>query len=267
MSYLSPSLMMLAAAIKKASQSLNRDFSEVEKLQSSVKGSGEFVVSAFNRISRNLQNELAKAKPNYPFYIEGKPAPEGPYFVISPLDGIMNFAHGIPHFSVSAAIVDKGVTICAVIYNPATDELYFAEKGNGAFKEGFRNNERLRVSSRKDIKGAMISSLLKYKEKTEEFHSIHGKIINAAEDIRIFGALSLDMAYVASGRLDASVSLNNSVSEMTAGILLVKEAGGTILELNQKDIRSEDLASVMQSGNVIAVNNNLAKTVYELLNK
>lgn len=267
MSYLSPTLMMLIAAVKKAGQSLTRDFNEVEKLQNSIKGHGEFVVSAVNRVTKNLQLELSKAKPNYPFYVDGKAEPEGPYFVISPIDGLMNFAHGIPHFSISASVVDKGTILTAVIYNPATDELYFAEKGNGAFKEGYRNHERLRVSARKELRGALISSLLKYKENPAEYHNLHNKIINTTDDLRILGALSLDLAYVAAGKLDATISLSNSVSEMTAGILLVKEAGGSVLEINQKDMRTENLPEVLQSGNLLAANPLLAKPLYDLLNK
>ena len=267
MSYLSPISTMLVGAVKKAGQSLTRDFNEIEKLQSSVKGHSEFVVATLNRATKVLQQELAKAKPNYPFYMDGKPRPQGTYFVISPIDGLMNFAHGIPHFSVSASIVENGVTLVAAVYNPATDELYFAEKGVGAFKEGYRNHERLRVSARKEIKGALVASLLKYKEKAEEFHLLHGRLSAATEDLRVFGALSLDLAYVAAGRLDASVSLANSVSELTAGLLLVKEAGGSILELNQKDIRTQDLDLVFDSGNILVSNQLLAKPLHELLNK
>ena len=267
MSYLSPTLTMLANAVKKAGQSLTRDFNEVEKLQNSVKGHNEFVVSAFTRVSKSLQNELAKARPSYPFYQDGKPQPQGTYFVISPLDGLMNFAHGVPHFSISASIVENKTTLASVIYNPATDELFFAEKGCGAFKEGYRNHERLRVSARKELKGALISSLLKYKENPSEYHNLHGRLSEASEDLRVFGALSLDLAYVAAGKLDASVSLANTVSEMTAGILLVKEAGGSVLAKDQKDIRTEDLPEVLESGNIIASNQLLAKPIYDLLNK
>ncbi len=267
MSYLSPVSAMLVSAVKKAGQSLTRDFNEVEKLQNSVKGHNEFVVSAVNRVTKNLQQELSKAKPNYPFYVDGKPRPQGVYFVVSPIDGIMNFAHGIPYFSISASIVENETTLAAVVYNPATDELFFAEKGVGAFKEGYRNHERLRVSARKDLHGALAASLLKYKDKPEEYHNIHGRLISGMDDLRVFGALSLDLANVAAGKLDAAVSLANSISELTAGILLVKEAGGSVLEVSQKDIRSEDLPAVFASGNILASNQLLAKPIYELLNK
>lgn len=267
MSYLSPVLTMLMAVVKKTSSSLNRDFSEIEKLQSSVRSHQEFVASAVKKVENNLRYELSKARPDYAFAENGKPQPNGPHFIISSLDGVCNFTHGIPHFSISIAICENGVISAAVIYNPATDELYFAEKGNGAYKEGFRNHERLRVSSRKELGECIFSTLISYKDNLAEYNAIRDKIVPEVNALRILGTASLDLAYVAAGKLDATVSLGNQLSDLAAGLLLVKEAGGSLIELNQKDIRTEDLSAILMSGNIIASNANLGKKVYDLLNK
>ena len=239
MSYISPSLNFLITTVKKVGTSLTRDFNEIEQLQSSVKGHREFTQAAFERTAKGLRAELQKGKPTYA--------------VVT--DGLLNFIHGIPYFAISVAVVENGVVTSGVIYNPATSDLYFAEKGQGAFKEGFRSHERLRVSSRKDLPEAVIG-----------LTSVADGI-PAFENVRLHGALSLDLAYVASGRLDAVVSRNNSAASVAAGMLLVKEGGGYVYEINQKDIRSDDLASVLASGNLIAVNANLGKKLYESLNK
>lgn len=263
MSYLTANMNMLMSAVKKAASSMSRDFSEIEKLQSSVRGHQEFVAAAVKKVEGNLRTELSKARPNYAFAQDGKPQPNAPHFIISSLDGVINFAHGIPHFSISVATVENGIVSAAVIYNPATDELYFAEKGNGAYKEGFRNHERLRVSFRKDLPECVFAALDSGKENI----AVRERLVPAVNALRVFGAASLDLAYVAAGKIDAAVSCGNSLSEIAAGILLVKEAGGSVYELNQKDIRSEDLAAVLRSGNIIACNANLGKKIHDLLNK
>lgn len=267
MSYISPSMTMIISAVKKAANSLNRDFSEIEQLQSSVKNHRDFVVSSYGKIDRALRIELGKVKPDYAIAIEGQPKPQGAYFIVAPIDGLSNFAHGIAHFAISVALFENGVVTAAVIYNPANDEMYFAEKGKGAYKEGFRNHERLRVSARKELSEALLSTLVSYNSEVSEYINIHETIVNSADNVRVFGAVSLDLAYVAAGKLDGTVSLGNKFSEIAAGLLLVKEAGGYILDMNQKDIRSENISLVLESGNLIATNAELSKKVYELLNK
>ena len=128
MSYLSPFMTQLISAVKKASGSLNRDFSEIEQLQSSVKGYKEFVVMSYGKVERALRTELAKIRPDYPIAIDGLPKPKGPYFIVSPIDGLSNFAHGVAHFAVSVAVFENDTITAAVVYNPASDEMYFAEK-------------------------------------------------------------------------------------------------------------------------------------------
>lgn len=254
MSYISASLNFLMTSVKKAGSSLTRDFNEIEQLQSSVKGHKEFVAAARERTMKALRNELQKGKPDYAVVVDGEAQPNASHFLIAPLDGIVNFMHGLPYFAVSAAVVENGVVTAGVIFNPASQELYFAEKGRGAFREGFRSHERLRVSGRKDLSEALVSVN-------------NASVLPEAENRRLQGCLSMDLAMAAAGRFDAVVSSGNSAATIAAGMLLVKESGGYVYELNQKDIRTDDLASVLASGNLIAVNAELGRKVHELLNK
>lgn len=265
MSYLSPNMTMLLNAVKKASGSLNRDFSEIERLQSSVKGYKEFVVAAYGRVFKALQVELGKIRPDYPLVSEVEKLPsKGGCYIVAPIDGLSNFAHGLPYFAISLAVYENNAVTAALVYNPASDEMFFAEKGAGAYKEGFRNHERLRVSARKDIKEALISTLVNYEKSAAEYEQLHHKIVAASDNVRVFGACALDLAYVAAGKIDAAVSLGNKLAEFAAGMLLVKEAGGYIYDINQKDKRTEDLSAVINSGNLIAVSAEMSKKLCEL---
>ena len=266
MPYLSPALTLLVAAVKKAGQSLTHDFNEVEKLQASVRGSEDFAKAAVTRAERILRQELSKARPSYPFAVDGQAEPQGPHFVISAMDGLTNFAHGVPYFAISAAVVDNSIPLMGVVYNPATDELYFAEKGCGAFKEGFRNHERLRVSARKEPADALVA-LASSSASADLQYQAQAKLAGHISGIRCQGDSALDLAYVAAGRLDSFIGYGLSYSELVAGMLLVKEAGGYIYEPAQKDIRTEDLTSVIASGDILAVNANLNNKLYDLLNK
>lgn len=249
MSYISTNLNLLITIVKKASTGLSRDFSEIEQLQSSIKGHEEFTRAAIERTSKILRNELQKSRPQCAVISKGEKAPNAPYFLISPLDGAINFMHGIPYFSVSIAEVISGNVVASVIYNPATSDMYFAEKGNGAFKEGYRNHERLRVSARKDLLKSVVAA-----------KGLEDKV--AA--IREFGAVSLDLANVAAGKFDGVISKDNDSADIAAGLLLVQEAGGRVLTIGQKDIRTSDIGSVMVSGNIIAANEDLAKKLFDL---
>ena len=266
MSYLSLNLSNLIAAVKKASSSLDRDFSEIEQLQSSIKDYRTFVMNGYNKVERVLKQELSRLRPNYAFAEDGKPLPQGGYFVISPIGGLTNFIHGIAKFSVSVAMCENATTIAAVIYNPASDELFFAEKGMGAYKEGFRNHERLRVSARKEPADALVA-LASSSASADLQYQAQAKLAGHISGIRCQGDSALDLSYVAAGRLDSFIGYGLSYSELVAGMLLVKEAGGYIYEPAQKDIRTEDLTSVIASGDILAVNANLNNKLYDLLNK
>ena len=250
MSYISTNLNMLTTIVKKVSGGLARDFNELEKLQTSIKGHAEFTKAAIERTLKNLRTELQKTRPQMPVVTKGEKLPQGAYFLVSALDGELNFIHGIPHFAVSIAEVVDSQVISGVIYNPATSDMYFTEKGNGAFKEGYRNHERLRVSARKDMALALISADDAYASKVA--------------GTRNFGAISLDLANLASGKLDGVVSMSNDSASIAAGILLVKEAGGQVFAKEQKDIRTADLPFVLASGNIIASNGELGKKLFDL---
>ena len=267
MSYLSPNLSLLINAVKKASGSLNRDFSEIEQLQSSVKGYKEFVVASYGKVSKALQVELGKIHPDYPIIADAEKLSGRNCYIVSPIDGLSNFSRGIPCFAISVAVYENNTITAAIVYNPATDNLYFAEKGKGAYKEGFRNHERLRVSARKDLQDALIATLVSYQKDVKEYDSLQKKIVAATDNLRISGCCSLDLAYVASGKFDGAVSRGNKLADYAAGILLVKEAGGYVFDIEQADKRTENLNLVLNSGNLMAVNNELGRKLDELLSK
>ena len=251
MSYISTNLNLLMSIVKKAGNGLSRDFSEIEQLQTSIKGHKEFTKAAIDRTLKILRNELQKSRPQYAVVTPGDKVPNSNHFLVSPLDGEVNFMHGIPYFAISIAEVVNGNVITAVTYNPATSDMYFAEKGNGAFKEGYRNHERLRVSARKDLNTAVISC--------------SDNIQSFVAATRNFGAVSLDLAGLSAGKFDGLISLGNNSAEIAAGILLVREAGGQVLAKGQKDIRDADLGLVLAEGNVIASNAELGKKLFDLI--
>ena len=257
MAYISPMLTNIVNAVKKASVNLNRDFSEIERLQNSVKGSMDFTKIAFDKIQKGLKSEIFKVMPIVPVVFVGQKIPqEGMYFAVSGIEGLANFAHGNPEFAISVALIDGQTILDAVVYNPARDELFFAEKGKGAFKEGFRSHERLRVAARQELDGALVAAL-------------SAKIINNSlmlcKDFRISGAVALDLAYVAAGKLDGVIAPSSMLASIAAGILLVKEAGGLVLDMEQDDTRTEDLPMVLNSGNLMAASFNLSQKIAKIL--
>jgi myo-inositol-1(or 4)-monophosphatase len=251
MSYISTNLNLLMTVAKKAGSGLVRDFNEIEKLQTSIKGHDAFTKAAVERTLSILRAELQKARPQYAVISQGEKAPNAPHFWVSALDGDVNFMHGIPYFAISIAEVIDGNITSAVIYNPATSDMFFAEKGNGAFKEGYRNQERLRVSARKDLPLSLIAADDSY--------------ASFVAGVRRFGAVSLDMANLASGKVDGLISLANDAADIAAGVLLVREAGGQVFAKGQKDIRVADLGLVLAEGNVIAGNAELSKKMFALV--
>lgn len=254
MSYISTNLNFLITAVKKVGNSLTRDFNEIEQLQTSLRGHQEFAKAALERMNRSLRAELQKGHPDYAFVSGREVLPSGSCFAVAPLDGALNFMHGIPYFAVSVAVIEKGQVTAGVIYNPATADLYFAEKGSGAFKEGYRNHERLRVSARKELKDALIGA-------------VDGSLADSVAGVRFNGSLSLDLAAVAAGKLEGIISRDNPTEAFAAGILLVKEAGGYVYEYDQKDIRTDDQLAVLNSGSLIAGNAELGAKLYALLHK
>jgi myo-inositol-1(or 4)-monophosphatase len=227
-------LNVMIAAARKAARTLKRDFGEVENLQVSLKGPANFVTAADRRAEEILRQELGKARPGYSFLGEEGGKHEGAdkshTWIVDPLDGTTNFLHGIPHFAISIALERSGTIVAGVIYNPVTDELYTAERGKGAFL----NDTRLRVAARKRLADAVIACGLPHYGRGDlalnrkEIAAVQGKVAG----LRRFGAAALDLAFVAAGRFDAYWERDLSPWDMAAGLILVREAGGFVTDLD-----------------------------------
>ncbi len=219
MNSISANLNIMIKASEKASKILIRDFGEIEKLQISVKGPSDFVSSADTKAEKIIINELMKAKKNYSILSEedGSKINKDPknVWIIDPIDGTTNFLHGVPHFAISIALKSDDEIVSGVIYDPIKDEMFYAEKNNGAFF----NNQRIKVSKKKDINNCLFGTGGKEKKETDLI-------------TRKSGSAALDMAYVAAGRYDGYFQNNLNLWDIAAGIIIVKEAGGKINEIN-----------------------------------
>lgn len=260
MPYISPSLTAIASAVKRAAIAVTRDFNELEHLQSSINNDGIFASRSAEKVEKTLKEELAKSKP-YPIVSKTTDAipADGNYFLATSIDGYANFAHGNANFAISVALVENNTIVDAVIYSPIYDELFFAEKGCGAFKEGFRNHERLRVAGCKQPNRSLIAI-------NADVENLQ-KALTLSSNITIKGSVALDLAYLASGKLDIVISSKNAPAKIAAGILLIKESGGYIFSIGDKDIRSEDLNKVLFSGEIVATNEALRQKVAETMAK
>ena len=258
----SPKINLITKACLKASRSLIRDFGEVENLQVSTKGPGDFVTSADKRTEKILIEELKKAHPEYGIITEESgminKSNTDNRWVIDPIDGTMNFLNGIPHFAISIGYEEKGEITCGVIFNPITNEMFVAEKGNGAYL----NNSRIRVSNKKKIKDALLvtggpKGASKIKDK---IFSEYINISNNVSNVRKFGSAALDMAYVACGRFDGYWQRELNYWDIAAGIIILKEAGGFI------NFFDEDNKNSLKK-NVIASNSNIHNELLDLISK
>jgi myo-inositol-1(or 4)-monophosphatase len=258
--YLSPALNVMVAAARKAGRGLIRDFGELENLQISKKGPADFVSTADSRTERILIEELSRARPGYGFLVEESGVHEGPdkshRFIIDPIDGTTNFLHGIPQFAISIALEREGHLVSAVIFNPVTDELYVAEKGQGAYF----NERRLRVAARKTLSDILVASGAPFmgKEGRDEFLVELNAVLGVTAGMRRFGAASLDLAWVAAGRFDAFWERNLKPWDVAAGILIVREAGGVVSDLSGRD-------GMLESGDILAANDQLHRPLLDLL--
>lgn len=259
MAYISPILTLMVGAVKKVSIALSRDFNELEHLQSGSHNDGMFATRSYEKVSRTLKEELAKIKPGYSVVVsDNEPLPaSGNYFAVSPLDGFVNFAHGNAAFAVSVALLENNEVKDCVVYSPITDELFFAEKGSGAFKEGFRNHERLRVAGSKNLEKAVFSCNAEI--------GVLQKVLAVSPNVLVEGCISLALARLAGGKSDVVVAENVAKTALAAGILLVKESGGYVFAVGETDIRSENLLQVLTGGNIVATNENLRQKVAELM--
>ena len=227
----------MVAAARKAARGLKRDFGEIEKLQVSLKGPANFVSAADHRAEEVLRAELAKARPGYGFLGEEGGRQDGSdathCWIVDPLDGTTNFLHGIPQFAISIALERESTIVAGVIYNPANEELFIAERGKGAFL----NDQRLRVAARKRLAEAVVACGLPHLGRGDlaQFRKEFAAVQEKVAGLRRFGAAALDLAWVAAGRLDAFWERNLSPWDMAAGLLMVREAGGFVSDLDGRD--------------------------------
>lgn len=245
----SPAMNVMRAAVEKAGRALRRDFGEVENLQVSKKGPGDFVSQADLKAEKILFEELSEARPGYGFLMEERGVVEGAdathRWIVDPLDGTTNFLHGIPHFAISVALEREGTLVAGVIYNPITDELFFGERGQGAYGPG----GRLRVAGRDRLSEAVLACGAPHGERkgSAEFITETQKLLPNIAGLRRFGAASLDLAFVAAGRFDAFWERGLAAWDMAAGIVLVREAGGLVSDLTNRQ-------KMLETGDVIAGN-------------
>jgi len=258
----SPQINLITRACMKASRSLIRDFGELENLQVSSKGPGDFVSSADKRTEKTIIEELQKAHPEYGIITEEtgiiNKSNIKNRWIIDPIDGTMNFLNGIPQFAISIAYEENNEIICGVIFNPISNEMFCAEKGNGAYL----NNTRIRVSNKKKLKDALLvtggpkgASKIK-----NEIYSEYINVSNNVSNVRKFGSAALDMAYVACGRFDGYWQRELKYWDIAAGVIILREAGGFI------DFFEDDLSYPLKK-NILASNSNIHHELKELINK
>lgn len=262
MSKYSPLMTIIDAAARKAGRSLVRDFGEVAHLQVSKKGPADFVSAADKRADKILREELSKTRPSFGFLTEEGADIKGDgehRWIIDPLDGTTNFLHAVPHFAISIALEKAGEVVAAFVYNPVYDEIYWAEKGAGAFTA---RSGRLRVSARRDFSTCLIATGIPFMGVDESamprFQREMAAIALKCSGIRRMGSAALDLAYVAAGRFDAFWERGLSPWDTAAGLLLVREAGGMVVDLLGQQ-------ATAHSPDILATNPQIAATMAELL--
>ena len=258
----SPKMNLITKACMKASRSLIRDFGEIENLQVSSKGPGDFVTSADKRTEKILIEELQKAYPEYGIISEEtgiiNKSNIKNRWIIDPIDGTFNFMNGIPQFAISIGYEEENEIKCGVIFNPIMNEMFYAEKGNGAYL----NNSRIRVSKKNKIRDALIvtggpKGASKIKDK---IFSEYINVSNNVSNVRKFGSAALDIAYVACGRFDGYWQRELNYWDIAAGIIILKEAGGFL------DFFEEDKNFPLKK-NILASNSLIHGKLSELINK
>ena len=226
MNSISANLNIMIKAAEKASKILIRDFGELEKLQVSLKGPSDFVTNSDKKVEKIIIEELTKSRKKFSILSEEigeiKNSDKDNYWIIDPIDGTTNFLHGIPHFSISIALKTKKEIVSGLIFDPIKNEMFYAEKNNGAYF----NNQRIRVSKKKDINQCLFATGGK-------------KEISNNLNTRKTGSAALDLAYVGAGRYDGYFQNNLNIWDIAAGIIIVKEAGGKINDLSY--LSNEDI--------------------------
>jgi myo-inositol-1(or 4)-monophosphatase len=253
-------LNVMVKAARRAGRALKRDLGEVENLQVSLKGPANFVTAADKRAEETLYDELLKARPGYGFIGEEGGTREGTdkanVWIVDPLDGTTNFLHGIPHFAVSIGLQREGAMIAGLVYNPANDDLFLAEKGKGAYL----NDQRIRVAARKKLNESVIACGLPHIGRGDfetagaELAAIQPQVAG----LRRFGAAALDLAWVAAGRFDGYWERNLSSWDMAAGIVLVREAGGFVSDISGGD-------KIFETRDIVAGNEYIHRDLLKIL--
>lgn len=248
-------------AARKAARTLRRDFGEVEQLQVSKKGIGDFVTAADLKAEQTIFEELSRVRPGYGFLGEERGLVEGTdkthTWIVDPIDGTTNFLHGLPHFAINIALEREGKVVAGVTYSPILDEMFWAERGKGAFLGAER---RLRVAARKQLTETILATGIPFAGKPghgqflKDLHQISQRVAG----VRRFGSAALDLAYVAAGRFDGYWERGLKPWDCAAGLLLVAEAGGRVTSL-------DDAETSLQTGDVVAANLDLHAQLLERL--
>ena len=254
---------VMIGAARKAGRSLTRDFGEVENLQVSVKGPGNFVSAADHKAEEIIFAELSKARPGYCFLMEERGEVAGDdrthRWIVDPLDGTTNFLHGVPLFAISIGLEREGQLVAGVVYNPITDEMYTAEKGKGAY---LNDRRRLRVAARKQLSDALVTTGIPHLGRPGHagFLSEMRHVMQEVAGVRRTGSAALDLAWTAAGRFDAYWERNIQPWDTAAGIVIVREAGGTVSDLSGGSQMFERLE-------VLAGNGHMQKAVLRLISE
>jgi myo-inositol-1(or 4)-monophosphatase len=250
----------MVKAVEKAAKGLVRDFGEVEHLQVSRKGPADFVSAADVRAEKVLREELAKARPEFGFLMEESGGFEGrdatARWIVDPLDGTTNFLHGLPHWAISVALERNGEIVAGIVYEPLHDEMFWAEKGQGAFL----NHQRLRVSERRRLEDSLIATGMPFKGHGDAglFLAELEAVMTEVAGVRRWGAASLDLAYVAAGRYEGFWERGLKPWDTAAGTLLVTEAGGFVGEIGGG-------RNPVHGGSVLAANSHLHLPLAKIL--
>jgi myo-inositol-1(or 4)-monophosphatase len=256
----SATVQVMIDAARKAARGLLRDFGEVAELQVSRKGAADYVSAADTKAEQVLVEALSKARPGYGFLAEERGLVEGSdkthVFIIDPLDGTTNFLHSIPHFAINIALEREGQIVAGVTYNPVAGELFWAERGKGAFL----NDRRLRVAARTQLLDAVLATGIPFAGRPghaqflKELHQIAQRV----SGVRRFGSAALDLAWVAAGRYDGYWERSLSAWDIAAGVLLVTEAGGKVSSTEGEPLQVRD-------GSICAANNELHPLILQTL--
>ena len=255
-------LNVMCDAAGKAGRSLVRDFGDIENLQVSKKGPADFVSAADHKAEKIIFETLSRARPNFGFLMEERGVVEGAdvsnRWIVDPLDGTLNFLHGLPHFAVSIGLERDGHLFAGVVYEPVSDQMFWAEKGQGAFLNG----RRLRVSARQEFDESVFATGIPFmgREGHDAFLAQLQQVMAISAGVRRFGSAALDLAYVAAGRYEGFWEQGLQPWDMAAGIVIVREAGGIVSDLANRQ-------KMLASGEIIATNGTLHNDLRQLIRK